>query len=403
MRAHSTNKRQGGFSLIEMVASLMVFSVGILGAYTAFDDGQRLSALSQKVVENDSTTRGMLGELGLLIEESKGDSVDTMARTGSGFYGYRADRFFFSNMGLHRCQDTLCPFHTMPNGDVQQTHLNLSQNLYRMSGNNHKSTRGYQWPQSEWTCDLDDSTLSATSMLDAMRLLSARDPQGNFVRNGDGHAQWNTMIWVAPQPAPNNGVPDLCKYVLSVDDILAQSVTASSLYGEFDPASFSMIDLFDFGDDGGRTGVRDGHIPTTRATRDCHQEWFMPGTSNGETVIYWTKKLNDPGDIPHRYSSVQIELRTGKITWHIVHEPATGERFEAYGNVTRPPDVLIPNITDLAISNKETYPHDPLVNPGGVSAEHAIRITVATTSSYIARGDRHWLKHVDSASITPRN
>jgi hypothetical protein len=404
-------------TVVETMAAIVVFSIGVLATASMFDRSVSLSNHARRSVESTETTRGAVGPVYDLIAEAKGDSIDTMARyvqTGSSFL-YGTDRFNQVGVGLTQCMSPACRFHTKENLELFETAYLCGMN--RNIANTSISLRGKCWPGNLTTCPLDGTYTSTNVRTDAIRVITSRAPTGEFERHGTGAPKWKGMSFIVVR-ATKNGLPELVAFDVHTSDLqpLSGSTYAPSSWTAFDINEASMVDLFDFGTDGSTNGLPDGSVPVTPEKSDAQYEIFLSGTSTtttttttgttssqSESILIYEKQLNDWATYPHRYASLRLELGSGRIVFHVRHAITQSMVWEGFGVINREPRVLARNVTEFVASTKDSLPHDPITNPMGVRDSNTVRMVVGTTLEDRSNQGLGYIHRLDHYSVSPRN
>ncbi|MAG57970.1 MAG: hypothetical protein CMJ83_16925 [Planctomycetes bacterium] len=105
-----------GNSLVEVLGAITLFSVGMLGAFSAASGGTAFSRLASEATTTDSGQRNLQGPLRDLLTETSTAFVDTSMRVHSAALGFDldSDRFFIPQLALRQCISPVCAFHTNP-------------------------------------------------------------------------------------------------------------------------------------------------------------------------------------------------------------------------------------------------------------------------------------------------
>lgn len=408
MRPRHLPPGQSGFTVVEVVAALVVFSLGILGAASMFDSGASLSSLGRRVIDSRESTRTVSGPLFEILSESKAGSVDTTCRYVFSTLGiaYASDRFSMSSMGIRQCLSPTCRFHTSAALEIHESgYLCGMDHLHSATT---PTLRGKQWPGNLPLCPLDQSPMTSNVRLDGIRVLSSRDKTAAFVRDQDGKPSWNSMVFIAPRPS-RGGLPELVAFRIYASDLnpVGQSFATGS-WTQFPAASPSMIDLFDFGTDGSLNGVPDGSLPVCAASADSHVEIFFISASTGslpdpQGYLVYEKQYNTPGIYPYRYASIFINLNTEEIVFQVTHETSSSTRWEGYAQFNRSPQILARNVTEFVASTKDSLPFDEVLSPFGISEDQVVRVVVGTTSQERVESDYRYFHQLDQHTVKPRN
>lgn len=412
MKSRQSPTGQSGFTVVEVVAALVVFSLGILGAASMFDSGASLSSLGRRVIDSRESTRTATGPLFEILAESKAGSVDTTCRYVFSTLGiaYASDRFSMNNMGIRQCLSPTCSFHTSAALDIHESgYLCAMDHLHSATV---PTLRGKQWPGDLALCPLDQSPMTDNVRLDGVRVLSSRNKTGAFVRDQDGKPSWSSMVFIAPRPT-KGGLPELVAFRIYASDLnpVGQSYATGS-WTQFPAASPTMINLFDFGTDGGLNGVPDGvpdgSLPVCAASADSHVEIFFISASTGpltdpQGYLVYEKQYSTPGVYPYRYASIFINLNTEEIVFQVSHAISSSTKWEGYAQFTRSPQILARNVTEFVASTRDSLPFDDILSPFGISEDHVVRVVVGTTGQERIESDYRYFHQIDQHVIKPRN
>ena len=393
--------------MVEMVAALLVLTIGLLGAFAAANSGQEFAGIGRQLSRNDAGGRTALGPLQDLIGETRMEFIDTSLRSHypSGF-DYDSDRFTLPHGMVSQCTSPICRFHTnqalVPAENRYQCGFE-----YRSAGGLFPLARGKIWPAGVLTCPLDGAPVSSTGVMDILKTFTARDEGGSFVSSFSGASsgpRWSGLALVFPYAEPGQ-LPELRRVDIYVDDLFGPDgvVSSSADWTAWDPTQPTMIDLWDFGGDGSADGVPDGSVPVSASTSDADSEHLYIGSSSGSPAIVHIKSLDVAGGYPSRSATLVVHMDTGAFTLSVSHYEAAGTYWTGSVSMTRTPRTLATDVTEFAVSTARSHPHDPATNPTGVADTNAVRVTLVTSADNLSRGTRTWVHHLDTVTLSPRN
>jgi prepilin-type N-terminal cleavage/methylation domain-containing protein len=399
----TTRPLQAGFSLLEVCVALVILAMGMTASLAIFNRGSSFVTQASVGLQSDESGRFALATLTDPIQEARLGHIDTSFRVKySDGTWYQSDRFFFDNLGLSQCLSPLCRYHTRPDLTTRIPEFHCGYE-FRSGLGWSPITRGKIWPASMTRCPLDGGWLSNQGPvgMDGVKLFTARAPDGTFTQTPA--PRWTGLLFFFPAPKGNREGADLMRYDLQIADLFADTVNWSPGWSRWDPVAPNLAELFDFGTDGTTDGQPDGSVPVTAPQSDADLEGFFTALWNEELSIVYLKQLGSPGDLPYRWIQVLVRLRDGDTAAWIEHHEVGGEFWSGSARFTRPPRLLVPNITEFSVSTALSNPFDPATNPTGVTEEESVRVTIVTSQDDNDRGGQVWANRISSCQIAPRN
>lgn len=412
-RSHVPGSR-AGFSFVEVTVAVAVFGILASGVFLSLDRGSRFASRQMSDIRTTEQARSGLAAFWDSLTESRIGFVDTSSRFHfSTSYNVTTDRFSFTGAGWTQCVMPTCPAHTT--SDLTRLYPAYHCAHEYQTGTGVAAATlplGRIWPTTTLdSCPLDGGALTASARLDVLRYLVARDATGTFVtdQGGSTEADWIGMMIVAPVADPATGRHELRRFALYVKDLLEAEANGTGqcawtgAFSRFDPAEPSFVNLLDFGTDGTTDGVPDGSLPVTAEQSDAEYEWFYVDTTNGGGILQILKSRGSLGSYPYLYHSLNLELRTGLVTWGVSIYESASSWWTATATFTRTPAVLATNVSEFAVSTAASHPYDAGTNPSGVEEPGVVRITIGTSRPERQGGTDTWVQSLASFVITPRN
>jgi hypothetical protein len=396
---HTGRKDQSGMSLVETTIALAVLILGMGSAYSLLSVGTSQAKTSNEVLVGDTATIVPLQILADLVTESSASYIDTTMRYHYSDFeiSYSSDRFAIA--GLSQCMSPICRWHTN-SGNSREEHLHFAHENRGLNLTDY--TRGKVIPGEAETCPFDGSQLASFGYMDVLRVFSARDSQGKFHVDSSGRALWQKAVFVAPIP-DDNGTCSLVKFEVHVSELVAGGVVASGGWDRWPADSPSLIQLFDFGLDGTTNGEPDARVPTTPDQADSHDDAFFISTHNSNTSLYLYKRLNNPGEYPHRLVVMDYNLVTGELNFSARHHDSPTETWETTTSLVRKPEVLLRGVTEFVCSTASSNPNVLGAAAPGVESPSIVRIGLGTSHQIVDKGERRWLHDTRMIQVAARN
>ena len=404
MRQPRTRAR-AGHTLVEAVAATAIFVVGMTGMYAALGRGTDFTARASKAVINEDSARRPLATLTDALAESSIACMDTTMRFHNGVtqYDYDSNRFLIPGTGMKQCLSQICGFHTRGANLAVRAERYLCGHEYRTGTGTASATRGKIWPAELDRCPFDGSVLQPYATMDGLKFFVARDSTGTFSSTGgQGEPEWTGLVLIFPVRS-DGGMCELRRYEIHVSDILQGAPDYSGDWSRWDPQSPTMIDLFDFGTDITGAAACDGSVPRSAVTSDAEFETFFVPTVEGQPTIMITKERGSPAALPDRRASLMVRLSDGFTQFAFDYVEAPGVFWSADGSFTCAPRTLVSDVTEFAVSTRESDPYHATDNPTGVREDGVVRITIATTQRLQEKGAVQWIHDVDTLVLSPRN
>lgn len=390
--------KQCGFTIIEIVVSITIFSTGLLVVLDTLNTTTAHSESSMSRVMAGETTSTLAPRLIEILSEASISHVDSSARINLVDDGisFSTDRFSSSN--LRQCPSATCQYHTTQNLSVNDEKLTCGQE-YREGLGLGLVSRGKNFPREISECPYDGTVLRQNCTLDGVKLFAARS-NGQFVtRSGEAH--WNTMLFIFPR-SNDEGFCDLTVHELRISDLLAASVVGTN-WTRWTADDLDFVDIFDFGTDGTTNGQPDGKAPTTIADCDANYERFvlLQNNENSQLVVF-EKTLGMSSDGTYRRVEIELDLNTNTFGFHIEHRDSVGVEWQSTGSVTRSPKVLTNRLTEFVVSTEKSSPKDAVNNPLGISGP-VVRIQVGTTRRKHVSQTLSYDHHIQTIKVFPKN
>lgn len=395
-------KNQRGVSVVEVLLSMTVVSIGIAGGFAALTGSSSQVNDMSKLHRVRDSARMAFPALIDVIQDSNIDYIDTTSRTsGSVGVATSSDRFTGVDLTLRQCENSECTFHFHPS---------LSNNItrkcagyeYRSGAAGSAVQRGKVLPSAFSRCPFDLTATSTSVVLDVMRLIVPRDATNALALKSDGTPNPLKLVFLGPVEASPGNV-ELRRVDLDIADLAAAT---SSAWSEFSTSSFSWIDILDTGTDGTTTTTKDNSVPVTLATSDATAEAFnlTSATVDGvaQPCVVWTKTVGTVSSYPYRSISLTVGLSTGAVAYNFDLRLSAGTYWRTSGTANKNSQTVVSHLTELALSTPASDPYHATTNPLGVSDAGVVRLTIGTSLPPNS-GERNWTHHLESFALNPRN
>ncbi len=396
------NKNQKGMSIVEVLISMTVVSVGIAGGFAALSGGSSQVNSMTKLHRVRDSARLALPALIDVIQDSNIAYIDTTSRTtGAVGVATSSDRFSLVGGTLRQCQNASCSFHSNPGVATNVTRQSAGHE-YRSGAAGTATQRGKIVPSGFAACPFDATTTSAGAVMDAARLIVPRDSTNALALKSDGTPNPIKLVFLGPVQVSADNV-ELRRVDLDIADLAAATY---SVWSEFSTASPNWVDILDFGTDGTAASVKDGKVPVTLATTDATNEQFnLTSASVGgvtQPCVVWTKSRGTITTYPYRVVSITVGLATGQVAYSFDLRTSAGSTWRTSGTAVKTSQTIVNHLTELAISTPASDPYHASTNPLGVADPGTVRLTIGTSLPPNS-GETTWNHHLESLLLNPRN